>query len=83
MYTCLLLFDLIDGNFLRKKGFGQRGLTMEDVVNRRVSTEATSWNRRTEAAPLRRAPLLLTFICFSSPASRLTLITLSALGEIT
>ncbi len=52
---------------------------MEDVVNRRVSTEATSWNNRTEAAPLRRAPLLLTFICFSSPASRLTLITRKAL----
>ena len=63
-----------------QKQNGRPVLTMEDVVKSSVSTEATSWNSRTEAAPLRRAPLLLTFICFSSPANKLTLITLRALG---
>lgn len=52
---------------------------MEDVVNSRVSTEAMSWKRRTEAAPLSSAPRLLRCICFSSPASRLIRITRSAL----
>ena len=50
-------------------------------MNNRVKTDATSWNRRTEAAPLRRAPLLLTFICLNSPASKLIRITLRALEK--
>ena len=52
---------------------------MDEVVKSSVSTEAMSWYRRTEAAPLSRAPVLLKFICLSSPASRLIRITLRAL----
>ena len=45
----------------------------------KVSTDAISWNSLTEAAPLKRAPLLLICICLSSPASKLIRMTLRAL----
>lgn len=56
-----------------------RQLTMEDVVNRRVSTDVMSWKRRELAAPDSRAPLLLRRMACSSPANKLMRITLSAL----
>ncbi len=52
---------------------------MEDAVNSSVRTEATSWNRRTLAAPLSRAPLLLSCTVLRSPDSRLMRSTRSAL----
>lgn len=54
---------------------------MEEVVNSSVSTEVMSWNRRELAAPESRAPLLLSRMACSSPASRLIRITLKALQQ--
>ena len=52
---------------------------MEEVVNSRVSTDVMSWKRRELAAPDNRAPLLLSLMARSSPASRLMRITRKAL----
>lgn len=56
-------------------------LTMDDVVNSSVRTEVMSWKRRELAAPDSRAPLLLSLMACSSPASRLMRMTLSALRQ--
>lgn len=54
---------------------------MDEVVKRRVRTEVTSWKRRELAAPDSKAPLLLSLMACSSPASRLMRITLKALWK--
>jgi len=54
---------------------------MDDVVKRRVRTEVMSWKRRELAAPDSKAPLLLSLMACSSPASRLMRITLKALWK--
>ena len=54
-------------------------VTMDDVVNSRVRTEVISWKRRELAAPDSRAPLLLSLMACSSPASKLMRMTLKAL----